>query len=150
MIYTDTFRDHSFKETKARLPLLQERVFRALASLTPMQLQFALKCQSDTALRFNWSIADRDTFFLIGAVVSEIVEDPKLILTQHDMLLGWARFKELIYTYELLRQGILVEQIEEDGSVVYVPTQEIEPAEEVKPPAPYKAKARIKKSPYNC
>jgi hypothetical protein len=149
--YRDSFKGYPYKVVKAKYPLLQERVYQTLITLTPARLQFELNCQKDEEFKFNWKTMDNSTYYLIGAVLADLLEDPKLIITTHDLMISWARFKELIYTHELLRQGLVKEQIGEDGSVEYIDTNSPQPDPDIIAQAHVtrrKATGHIKKSPY--
>jgi hypothetical protein len=114
--YIDSLKLYSFKTIKASYPLFQARIYDVLKELTPTRLRFELDQQTD---KFNWNELDGNTSCLIANVLSDLLDDPKLIITQHDMLISWVRIKELLWTGDLLKQGLIQEKIENDGSVIY-------------------------------
>lgn len=132
--FSDNLKKHGYKALKRHYTLLQKRVFDALADLTPTRLQFVLNCRKDDRdMSFNWEDIDTPTYRLIGDVLAELIGDPKLIITEHDLIISFQRFKELIWTYECVRQGLFKEVYAEDGSVKYVPADTMQAPEQSQP-----------------
>ena len=125
--FSDNLKKYGFKALKRHYTLLQKRVYDALSDLTPTKLQFILNCRKDEGgMSFNWEAIDAPTYRLIGDVLAELIGDSKLIITEHDLIISFQRFKELIWTYECVRQGLFKEVYENDGTVKYIPADTME------------------------
>lgn len=125
--FSDNLKKYGFKALKRHYNLLQKRVYDVLSDLTPTKLQFILNCRKDEhGMSFNWEAIDAPTYRLIGDVLAELVGDSQLIITEHDLIISYQRFRELIWTFQCVRQGLLKEVYADDGSVKYVPADSMQ------------------------
>jgi hypothetical protein len=126
--FVDAFRQWSYKEFKAKYPLLQESVYNTLAELSPTVLAFEVANHKDTPL--NWNMLDQSTYDLVLSIMTSILSHSELTLsmhgdsgvelTEHDIGLSYLRFRELLYTKGLIDQNIIKETPKSDGSVDYM------------------------------
>jgi hypothetical protein len=136
--FSDNLKKAGYKALKHDYPTLQKRIFDVLVALTPKQLEFMVNCRKDDkSMGFNWEGLDTSTYYLIGDVLVELIGDPRLIVTEHDVMVSYGRFRELIWTYECVRQGLFNEVQAEDGTTKYVPT-EVAPKREPSSSTPYR------------
>jgi len=125
----DGLKSQGYPALKRNYKMFQRRVYDALADLTPTKFQFLMHCRKDR-MSFNWEGIDAATFRFIGDVLVELLDDKKLLVTEHDVIISFNRFRELIWKHECVRQGMLREVPNADGSVDYELVNE-EPAAKI-------------------
>jgi hypothetical protein len=125
-IVPDGLTSQGYSALKRNYKAFQRRVYDALAELTPTKFQFIMNCRKDS-MSFNWEGIDAATYRFIGDVLAELIGDPKLLITEHDLLITHSRFRELIWKFECVRQGMLKEVTASDGSVQYVMADDAQP-----------------------
>lgn len=121
----DGLTSHGYPALKRNYRMFQRRIYDALAELTPTKFQFLMSCRKE--MSFNWEGIDMATYTFIGDVLVELIGDPKLVITEHDLLITYNRFRELIWKYECVRQGLMQEVKADDGSVEYVVDDDRQP-----------------------
>lgn len=108
----------SYMDIKSKeLPTLQRRVYDALVELSPAKLDFMLS--DHPKLSISSRQIDHNTHYLICQVMMELLDNQKLLLTTDDIVCCWQRFKELIFLHQAVKQGIIQERSEPDGTVTY-------------------------------
>jgi len=110
--YQGELKNYPFKAIRRHYPALQKRVYDALLALTPSQLQFEFDAIPDRAEHiFSFDGVDQDTYEIIGTVMSSVLDENRLILTRDDVTIIYLRFRELMFLYEAMRQGIMVSKV---------------------------------------
>ncbi len=131
--YQGELKNYPFQAIRKHYPALQKRVFDTLLAMTPAQLQFEFDAIPDKENHtFCFEGIDQDTYEIIGTVMSAVMDEKRLILTRDDVTLIYLRFRELMFLYEALRQGIMVSQITDTDTVYYfnVESAEEQPTEQ--------------------
>jgi hypothetical protein len=110
--YQGELKNYPFKSIRQHYPALQKRVYDALLALTPSQLQFEFDAIPDKEEHiFSFDGVDQDTYEIIGTVMSSVMDENRLILTRDDVTIIYLRFRELMFLYEAVRQGIMVSKL---------------------------------------
>lgn len=135
--YQGELKDHPFKQMRQWYPTLQKRVYTALLAMTPAQLQFEFSLiPNKESHKFSGTGVDQDTYAIIGTVMSSVLDEQRLILTRDDVAVVYLRMRELMFLYEAVRQGILVEQVTDNSTEYYFDVAD--PPEEIKEPKRYR------------
>lgn len=113
----DQFIGMTYEQAERQWPGLTERIFEAATRLTPRQLTFEIE---EIGLPYCMvNEVDQDTYTVISTVLSRAIDEPHILLTQGDVLYAYYRFAHLIWLYEIVRQGIYVEKMDENGNLFY-------------------------------
>ena len=123
--YQGELKSYTFRAMRKHYPCLQKRVYETLLEMTPAQLQFEFAAIPDKEdYKFCFEGIDPDTYKIIGTVMASMLDEKNLILTRDDLTLIYLRFRELMFLYEALRQGILVAQLTDTDTEYYFDIEE--------------------------
>jgi hypothetical protein len=75
---------------------------------------------------------DQETFATIGQVLQHVLNEKQLVLTEHDVLVAYQRFRELIFKFHAVRQGVMVEQVTDEGVDHYFNVADPAPSDQVR------------------
>ena len=124
--YQGELKSYTFRAIRKHYPCLQKRIYDTLIELTPAQLQFELAAipdKEDYKFCLEGGI-DPDTYKIIGTVMASMLDEKNLILTRDDLTIIYLRFRELMFLYEALRQGIMIVQVTDTDTEYYFDTEE--------------------------
>jgi hypothetical protein len=114
--YQADLKNFSFQAIRKHYPSTQRRVYDTLLEMTPERLQFELAAIPNREdYKFCQEGLDTDTYAIIGTIMSVLLDEKNLLLTKDDIIISYLRFRELVFLYEAVRQGIMVTQLTDTG-----------------------------------
>jgi len=114
--FGELVKEYTYEQVLTDLPTLQRRIYNAMVNITPSQFDFIM-ANDFPELKFNRNSIDTDTHYIICFMLKDLLECPKLLLTNDDLYCAFQRFKELIFLKEGIKQGIIREEIDAKSGV---------------------------------
>lgn len=112
--YRGSFPEHSLEDIRGNFPYLQKRVYEVLCALSPEQLEFEMNL-IPYPKSFCLTAVDQDTWEIVGHIMHQLLDADSLILTRDDVVVCYARFKELMFFSAAERQGIMMTTVTDSG-----------------------------------
>jgi hypothetical protein len=129
---TDDLKYTDFPQLRRQFPALQERVYKVLLELSPQRLIFEMAQLPKNLQGIALCGIDQETFATIGQVLQHVLNEKQLVLTEHDVLVAYQRFQELIFKFHAVRQAVMVEQVTDEGIDYYFNVADPTPSDQVR------------------
>jgi hypothetical protein len=115
--FGEMVKERSYEQiVAADLPTLQRRVYNVLVDITPSQFDFIM-ANDFPKLNFNNRRIDQDTHYIICSALKDLLDCPRLLLTNDDLFCAFQRFKELLFLKEGIKQGIIREEVNDKSGI---------------------------------
>ncbi len=106
----------TYEEARKQLPTLQLDVFNCLRQLTPTILDYEFNHQDFKGFKFNQKELDSNTHSTLHTLIKQQLDNPRVILTNSDIMAAYQRVKELLFINQAKKQKLIKIVIDKDGN----------------------------------